>query len=65
MYFHVSVLGAAALCLFPLWPDELRIGVYYVSLAGAGFVGFIIVLVIGKFINLSMPVYNSAKFERA
>ncbi|KAL5015096.1 hypothetical protein ScPMuIL_009366 [Solemya velum] len=46
----LMVLGAAALCLFPLWPDELRIGVYYVSLAGAGFVGFIIVLVIVRLI---------------
>lgn len=42
----VSVLGAIALCLFPLWPEVVRIGVYYVSLAAAGFVGFILSLVV-------------------
>lgn len=44
------VLGAIALCLFPLWPEEVRIGVYYVSLAAAGFVGFILSLVVVRLI---------------
>ena len=44
----VSVLGAIALCLFPLWPEVVRVGVYYVSLAAAGFVGFILSLVVSE-----------------
>lgn len=38
------VLGAIAVCLFPLWPPEVRLGVYYLSLAAAGFVGVILAL---------------------
>ncbi|GAB1607336.1 translocation protein SEC62-like [Argonauta hians] len=40
----LMVLGAIALCLFPLWPEEVRIGVYYLSLGGAGFLAFILIL---------------------
>jgi len=43
------VLGAIALCLFPLWPDWIRIAVYYVSLAGASFVGLMLVLIVCKY----------------
>lgn len=46
----LMVVGAAALCLFPLWPGEMRIGVYYISLVGASFVGFILLLVLLRFI---------------
>ncbi|XP_033764055.1 translocation protein SEC62-like isoform X2 [Pecten maximus] len=46
----LMVVGAAALCVFPLWPDELRVGVYYCSLAGASFVGFILFLVLVRFL---------------
>jgi len=45
----VSVFGAIAVCLFPLWPPEVRLGVYYLSVAAAGFVGLIFVLCISKF----------------
>ncbi|XP_076472470.1 translocation protein SEC62-like [Babylonia areolata] len=44
------VLGAIALCLFPLWPEVVRLGVYYLSLAAAGFVGFILALVVIRLI---------------
>ncbi|XP_064611152.1 translocation protein SEC62-like [Liolophura sinensis] len=44
------VLGAIALCLFPLWPSEVRIGVYYLSLSGAVFVGVILLLIVVRFI---------------
>ncbi|XP_064641965.1 translocation protein SEC62-like [Lineus longissimus] len=40
------VLGSIGVCLFPLWPPEVRQGVYYLSLAAAAFVGFILVLAI-------------------
>ena len=30
--------------LYPLWPQQLRGGVYYLSWGGLGFVGFVIVL---------------------
>ncbi|XP_046342686.2 translocation protein SEC62-like isoform X1 [Haliotis rufescens] len=46
----LMVFGATALCLFPLWPEEVRIGVYYLSLAAAGFVGFILSLVVVRLI---------------
>ncbi|XP_012938955.1 translocation protein SEC62 [Aplysia californica] len=36
--------------MFPLWPEEVRIGVYYLSLAAAGFVGFILSLVVVRLI---------------
>ncbi|XP_014671713.1 PREDICTED: translocation protein SEC62-like [Priapulus caudatus] len=40
------VLGAIAVCLFPLWPPEVRLGVYYLSILAASFVGSIIALAI-------------------
>lgn len=48
----LSVLGAALLCVFPLWPDWLRVAVYYVSLVGASFVGFILFLAVGKYMYI-------------
>jgi translocation protein SEC62 len=44
------VLGIIGVCLFPLWPGEMRQGVYYLSVAAAGFLVFIIVLAIIKYI---------------
>jgi len=44
------VLGAIGVCLFPLWPPEVRFGVYYISVAAAGFVGVILSLCIIRFI---------------
>ncbi|CAG2059776.1 unnamed protein product, partial [Timema podura] len=40
------VLGAIAVCLFPLWPPSVRKGVYYLSVLAAGFLIFIIALAI-------------------
>ena len=47
------VLGAIAVCLFPLWPPEVRLGVYYLSIAAACFVGVIIALCIGELLLLA------------
>jgi len=44
------VLGAIGVCLFPLWPPTVRLGVYYLSVAAAGFLVFIIVLAIVRLI---------------
>ena len=71
-YYYIAgsaiVLGIIAVCLFPLWPMEMRqglgtymiewiintkaiiTGVYYLSVAAAGFLVFIIVLAIIKYI---------------
>jgi len=53
-YYYLAggaiVLGIIAVCLFPLWPGEMRQGVYYLSVAAAGFLVFIIVLAIIKYI---------------
>lgn len=44
------ILGAIAICCFPLWPSFIREGVYYLSLAGCGFLGGIIALALIKYI---------------
>ncbi|XP_033107655.1 translocation protein SEC62-like [Anneissia japonica] len=44
------VIAAIGVCIYPLWPPEIKIGTYYVSLVGAGFVGFILGLAIFRFI---------------
>merc|ERR1711956_147678 len=38
------VLITIAVCLFPLWPPWMRLGVHYLSIAAAGFLVFIIAL---------------------
>lgn len=40
------VIGAILVCLFPLWPPSLRKGVYYLSIAAAGFLVFILGLAV-------------------
>lgn len=50
----LMLLGAIALCLFPLWPDWMRIGVYYASLLGASFVGFMLFLIVLRVIIFSI-----------
>ncbi|XP_063965583.1 translocation protein SEC62-like [Lytechinus pictus] len=44
------VIGAIAVCLFPLWPPWMRTGTYYLCLCGAGFVGAIFALAIIRLI---------------
>lgn len=44
------ILGAIAVCCFPLWPSSVREGVYYVSLAGCAFLGGIIALALFKYV---------------
>ena len=51
--FSVVVVGAAALCLFPLWPDWMRILVYWCSLLGASFVGFMLFLIVRKYLIMN------------
>ncbi|XP_074036086.1 translocation protein 1 isoform X2 [Leptinotarsa decemlineata] len=44
------VLGAIGVCLFPLWPPSVRLGVYYLSVAAAGFLVSIIILAVIRLI---------------
>lgn len=44
------VVGAILLCMFPLWPSSMRKGVYYLSITAAGFLTFILGLVVIRFI---------------
>lgn len=44
------VIGAVLVCLFPLWPRIVRTYVYYLSVAAAGFLFFIIGLAVLRFI---------------
>lgn len=37
-----------AATLFPLWPAEMRVGVYYLSVAAGCFVASILLLAVGK-----------------
>ena len=43
------IIGAIAACLYPLWPMELRLGVYYICLGLMGLLGLLIVLAIVRF----------------
>jgi hypothetical protein len=44
------ILGSIGICLFPLWPSQVREGVYYLSLAGATFLGAILAVALLKYI---------------
>jgi hypothetical protein len=44
------ILGAIGICLFPLWPSQVREGVYYLSLAGATFLGAILAIAAFKYV---------------
>jgi len=44
------VLAATAICLFPLWPPSVRKAVYYLSVAAAGFLIFIIALAVVRLV---------------
>lgn len=50
IYGLVLLLGAIGICMFPLWPPMLRKGVYYLSLAAAGFLVFILTLTVLRLI---------------
>merc|ERR1712181_129367 len=58
------VLGIIAVCLFPLWPMEMRQGVYYLSVAAAGFLVFIIVLAVIKYIVFALVfIFTTGKLK--
>lgn len=44
----VVLLGVVAATLFPLWPPVVRIGVYYLSLAGGVFIGSIFAIAFAR-----------------
>jgi hypothetical protein len=44
------ILGSIGICLFPLWPSQVREGVYYLSLAGIALLGAILGLAAFKYI---------------
>lgn len=48
------ILGAIGICLFPLWPPQVREGVYYVSVAGASFLGAILGLAGLKYVLFAL-----------
>ncbi|XP_073823979.1 translocation protein 1 isoform X2 [Musca autumnalis] len=50
IYGLVLLLGAIGICMFPLWPPMLRKGVYYLSVAAAGFLVFILALTVLRLI---------------
>lgn len=50
IYGCILLLGAIGICMFPLWPSMLRKGVYYLSLAAAGFLVFILALTVIRLI---------------
>merc|ERR1712109_432769 len=54
------VLITIAICLFPLWPPWMRLGVHYLSIAAAGFLVFIIALGIIKYIIFAILFALSA-----
>ncbi|XP_017075746.1 translocation protein SEC62 isoform X2 [Drosophila eugracilis] len=50
IFGFILLLGAVGICLFPLWPPMLRKGVYYLSVAAAGFLVFILALTLLRLI---------------
>lgn len=44
------IFGSIGICLFPLWPSQVREGVYYLSLAGATFLGAILAIALLKYV---------------
>jgi translocation protein SEC62 len=44
------IFGSIGICLFPLWPSQVREGVYYLSLAGATFLGAILAIAVLKYV---------------
>lgn len=48
IFGFLLVIGVVGICLFPLWPSTLRDSVYYLSLAAASFILFIIGLAISE-----------------
>ncbi|KAG1673589.1 Translocation protein SEC62 [Nymphon striatum] len=48
------VFGSIALCLFPLWPATIRLGVYYLSVAAAGFLVVLLGLAVVRLIIFSI-----------
>ncbi|KAH8373286.1 hypothetical protein KR200_003142, partial [Drosophila serrata] len=50
IFGFILLLGAVGICLFPLWPPLLRKGVYYLSIAAAGFLVFILALTVFRLI---------------
>lgn len=49
--FSLAVIAVIAATLFPLWPAEMRVGVYYLSVAAGCFVASILLLAVGKRIH--------------
>ncbi|XP_037957977.1 translocation protein SEC62 isoform X2 [Teleopsis dalmanni] len=54
IYGLILLLGAIGICMFPLWPPMLRKGVYYLSIAAAGFLVFILALTVIRLIIFSI-----------
>lgn len=54
IYGFILVLGAIGICLFPLWPPTIRKGVYYLSVAAAGFLVFILALTVVRLIIFTL-----------
>merc|ERR1712038_1134726 len=54
------VLITIAVCLFPLWPPWMRLGVHYLSIAAAGFLVFIIALGFIKYVIFALLFLLSA-----
>uniref|UniRef100_A0A7G3APF3 Translocation protein SEC62 n=1 Tax=Lutzomyia longipalpis TaxID=7200 RepID=A0A7G3APF3_LUTLO len=50
LFGALMVVFVIVMCLFPLWPTPLRLSVYYLSIAAAGFLVFILGLAVLRFI---------------
>lgn len=48
------VIGCIGVCLFPLWPTQVRTGVYYLSIVLASLLGGLLSLAIVKYIIFAM-----------
>lgn len=64
MLFSLSfylVIAVIAATLFPLWPAEMRVGVYYLSVGAGCFVASILLLAVGKCRSSSLYQQGKSK----
>lgn len=52
-----------AATLFPLWPAEMRVGVYYLSVAAGCFVASILLLAVGEYVHITGTCGNTEKTD--
>lgn len=54
MYYNVIVFGAIAICIYPVWPMSLRLGLAYVSTYALP----LILILLGIYFRMRLQILN-------